>query len=278
MVDKSGPGATRVKLPEGKIITLDGGGGRSLGETGQAVQHHYAAPLVAAVAENELYELTTAPDGSPVIQFLDLTEAEGQRIYQRSLTLLFIKAVYELFPGAEISVEHSLGPALYCEIKKVPALSSADVAAIEQKMRQLVELDLPIKKRQVTPAEAAQIFNRQGFTDKVELIKYWSKDYINLYTIGDMEDTLYGYQVPRTGLLGIFGLQYYPPGLVIKFPDEEDPMGVAPFREQKKLFEIFQEAESWGHILGFDTVGAMNTLIERGRGPEMMRIAEALHE
>ena len=166
------------------------------------------------------------------MRFLDLTEREGQRIYQRSLTLLFIGAVHELYPGAKISVEHTLGPALYCEIKKDPALGPADVSAIEQKMRRLVEMDLPIKKRRVSPAEAKNIFMRQGLADKVELIKYYSKDYLNLYSMGGIEDTLYGYQVPRTGLLGIFGLQYYPPGLVIKFPDEKDPTRVAPFRNK----------------------------------------------
>ena len=93
-----------------------------------------------------------------------------------------------------------------------------------------------------------------------------------------MEDTLYGYHVPRTGLLDIFELKHYPPGLILRFPDEEDPSRVAPFVEQKKLFEIFREAERWGAILGFDTVGAMNRLIEEGEGSEVIRIAEALHE
>jgi uridine kinase len=275
MSDNSEPVTVRVLLPEGETISVSG---RTLLEISEAVQHRYNAPIVAAIVENELYELSATLDKPALVRFLDLTEKEGRRIYQRSLTFLLIEAAYELFPGAAVSVEHSLGKGLYCEITKEPELSAADVAAIEQRMRRLVKMDLPIKKKQASHAEAEQVFRRQGFEDKVALLKYWPNDYLNLYTIGDMEDTLYGCHVPRTGLLGVFALKYYKPGLILQFPDERDPLRVAPFTEQKKLFEIFREAENWCSILGFETVGAMNRLIEKGQGPEVVRIAEALHE
>lgn len=276
MSDKALPGKVHVLLPGGE--SMPAAGGRSLLEIGAELQPHYAAPIVAAAVDNNLYELTAAVEPPATVHFLDLTDKEGRRIYQRSLTFLLIAAVSELFPGAAVTVEHSLGKGLYCEIKKTPALSAADVTAIERRMRQLVEMDLPIEKRKVPPSEAARIFRRQGFDDKVALLKYWPKDYLNLYSIGEVEDTLYGYHVPRTGLLNIFELKYYPPGLILGFPAEEDPSRVAPFVDQKKLFEIFREAERWGQILGFDTVGAMNRLIEEGQGAEVVRVAEALHE
>ncbi len=276
MSDKALPGKVHVLLPGGE--SMPAAGGRSLLEMGAELQPRYAAPIVAAAVDNNLYELTAAVEPPATVHFLDLTDKEGRRIYQRSLTFLLIAAVSELFPGAAVTVEHSLGKGLYCEIKKTPALSAADVTAIERRMRQLVEMDLPIEKRKVPPSEAARIFRRQGFDDKVALLKYWPKDYLNLYSIGEVEDTLYGYHVPRTGLLNIFELKYYPPGLILGFPAEEDPSRVAPFVDQKKLFEIFREAERWGQILGFDTVGAMNRLIEEGQGAEVVRVAEALHE
>jgi len=265
-----------VLLPGGKALEV--AGGRSLLEIGEEVSRFYPSPIVAALVDNELSELTAVIEKPAVIQFLDLTAREGARVYQRSLTLLLIHAVYELFPEAAIKVEHSLGKGLYCEIDKKPELSAEDVAAVEKKMRQLVHRELPIKKRRVTLPEARRVFSRQGFDDKVQLLKYWPKDYLNLYSIGDLEDTLYGYHVPHTGLLRNFALEYYRPGLILRFPDEKDPFTIPPFIQQAKLFEIFREAEKWGSILGFDTVGAMNSLLERGEGPEVIRVAEALHE
>ena len=265
-----------VLLPGGEVLPVIGG--CSLQEISAGVQQRYKAPIVAAVVENNLYELNTAIEPPARVQFLDLTDKEGRRIYQRSLTFLLIAAVADLLPEATVTVEHSLGKGLYCEINKKPGLSAADVTALEQRMRQLVEMDLPLKKRRVSPSEAMEVFRRQGFDDKVTLLDYWPKDYLSLYSIGDVEDTLYGYHVPRTGLLTVFELRHYPPGLILRFPGEGDPSRVAPFREQKKLFEIFRESERWGSILGFDTVGAMNRLIEKGDGEEVIRVAEALHE
>lgn len=273
---KALPNKIFVTLPGGKSLSV--AGGRSLLEVAAEVQHYHKAPVVAAVVENKLYELTAVPETSATVRFLDLTDKEGRRIYQRSLTFLLIAAVSDLFPGAVVQVEHSLGKGLYCEIKKVPGLSAADVVSVERRMRELVEADLPLKKRRVTLAEAAQVFKSQGFEDKAALLRHWPKDYLSLYSLGGLEDTLYGYHVPRTGLLNIFELKHYPPGLVLRYPGEVDPFRAAPFVDQKKLFGIFREAENWGGILGFDTAGAMNALIEKGQGAEVIRIAEALHE
>jgi len=265
-----------VLLPGGKVQAV--AGGRSLLNISVEFGGLYPSPIVAALVDNKLAEINSLIERPAVIQFLDLTTVEGMRIYRRSLTFLLIEAVYELFPEAVVKVEHSLGKGLYCEIEKKPALNEADVTAIEERMWQLVKMDLPIKKRRAALHEAAQVFGRQGYDDKVYLLKYWKKDYLSLYSIGDIEDTLYGYHLPRTGLLQKFALEFYHLGLVIRFPDENDLFTIPPYIQQTKLFEIFRETERWGKILGFDTVGAMNSLIEKGQGPEVIRIAEALHE
>lgn len=265
-----------VLLPGGETQTV--AGMRSLLEISGEFGRFYPSPIVAALVDNKLAELNSPLEGPAAIQFLDLTTIEGTRIYRRSLTILLIQAVYDLFPEAVVKIEHSLGKGLYCEIDKQPALAAADVKSVEQLMWQMVNKDLPIKKRRVTIPEAARVFIRQGYDDKVYLLKYWSKDYLSLYSIGNIEDTLYGYHLPRTGLLQKFALEFYRPGLVLRFPDEHDPFTIPPYIQQTKLFEIFREAERWGKILGFDTVGAMNSLIDEGQGPEVIRIAEALHE
>ncbi|MGI6329156.1 MAG: nucleoside kinase [Dethiobacteria bacterium] len=276
MSNKQSSIEVNVLLPGGKVKPL--AGGRSLLEISEEVRSYYPSPIVAALVNNKLNELSSVIEGPVVIKFLDLTSMEGMRIYRRSLTFLLITAVHELFPEAVVKVEHSLSKGLYCEIEKNPELTEEDVAAIEKKMWQLVNRDLPIKKRRALLREAAQVFSRQRFDDKVYLLKFWMKDYLSLYSISNLEDTLYGYHVPRTGLLQRFALKYYRPGLILRFPDKHDPFTIPPFIEQPKLFEVFREAERWGAILGFDTVGAMNSLIKEGQGLDMIHVAEALHE
>jgi uridine kinase len=268
--------SVKVLLPHDKIEIVPGG--RTLLEISENLRELYSAPITAALVNNKLQELSyLVPDGASV-EFLDLTSKEGMRIYHRSLTFLLIYATHELFPEATVKVEHSLSKGLYCEIKKDPALSAEDVSRIEERMRQLVNSDLPLKKHKLPLAEVEEVFLRQEYDDKVVLLKYLAKDYLSLYSLNGLQDSLHGYHVPSTGLLQVFALKYYMPGVLLRFPDEKDPSALAPFEEQPKLFGIFREAEKWGSILGFDTVGAMNRLIEDGQGPDVVRIAEALHE
>lgn len=266
----------QVMLPDGKVVACTGG--RTLLDISVEVQHHFPAKIVAAVVNNELKELAEIIVQESSIRFLDLTTREGARIYHRSLTFLLIHAVHELFPGAVIKVEHSISKGLYCEVEKEPALSPEDVSLLEQRMRELVEAELPFKKKRASLTEAREEFAKQGFEDKIRLLNYWPKDYLSLYSLGDFADTLYGYHVPGTGYLRIFALEFYRPGLILRFPDGKDPSTTSPFLAQPKLFGIFREAEKWGRILGFDTAGIMNHLIEQGQGPEVVRVAEALHE
>lgn len=265
-----------IILPDQSVVTAEAG--RSLLEISKEVQEHYSTPIVAAIVNNKLKDLTHRPQESSVVHFLDLNTKEGARIYQRSLTFLLIYAVQQLFPEAQVTVEHSLGKGLYCEVKKTPALTADDVTAIEEKMRETVAADLPIEKKKIPLQEALQIFAAEKFDDKVRLYKRWRQDELTVFSLGNLTDSLHGYMVPRTGILQRFSLRYHQPGLVLRFPTEEDPFTIPPYIEQHKLFEIFRETEKWTEILGVSTVGMLNDLIEEGQGPEIIRIAEALHE
>ena len=52
------------------------------------------------------------------IDFIDLTNQDGIYVYSRSLSLVMVKAIKDLF-GIEtkISIEHSINGNLYCEVK-----------------------------------------------------------------------------------------------------------------------------------------------------------------
>jgi uridine kinase len=265
-----------IILPDNRVIVA--AGNRTLLEMSTEVAQHYPSSIVAALVNEKVRDLETIVDEPSVVKFLDLVTKEGARIYQRSLTFLLIYATHVLFPEAKIQVEHSLGKGLYCEIKKTPELTAEDVNALEKKMWELVNKDLPIEKMKLPIQEAVSIFDKEGFDDKVRLYKRWPKDALTVYSIGDLTDSLHGYMVPRLGMLQLFCLQYYKPGIILRFPDEKDPFSIPKFIRQTKLFDIFRESELWARVLGFDTVGILNDLIENGDGPDTIRIAEALHE
>jgi uridine kinase len=234
--------------------------------------------ILAARVNGELRELTHALTEDATLEFLDLGTDDGQRIYVRSLSFLLVRAAEDVLPGARVSIEHSLGNGLYVEVHGTRPLTEEDVVALERRMRELVEKDLPFKKLRLPLAEAQEIFRRQGQEEKAELLRYRKKDYLNVYELAGRYDYFYGYMAPSTGFLRLFALRFYLPGLILLYPNKYNPGILPPYRDQPKLAAIFRESERWGEILGVGDVASLNKLIAGGYGPELIRIAEALHE
>ena len=234
--------------------------------------------IVAAIVDNRVRELTYSPEKDSIVKPIDLSMKDGMRIYLRSLTFIFIRACKELFPECKVSVEHSYGGGLYCEVYNTETLSPRVVSRIEQQMQTIIDEDEPFGKTEVAMAEANQIFLEMGMEDKVEIMKYRKEDTIRVYRNGWMRDYLFGYMVPSAGYLRKFGLKFYLPGVILQYPSFEEPGKVRPFQDNPKLFKVFRQAEKWSDSQGIRNIADLNRCIEEGRGPDLVRISEAAQE
>jgi uridine kinase len=245
-------------------------------------QRNHKSEIVGAIVNNELKELWKELTINCKVEFIDKSTAYGHRFYSRSLAFLFIIAAKEVFKGCKVTVEHSLSKGFYCEVHKnsknsIP-LTEEDVSAIEEKMHELVRMDLHFEKTRMSNENASELFKKNGQYDKIELLKYREKKYMNVYSCYGYHDYFYGYMVPSTGYLKLFELKFYPPGMILRFPEKKNPEAIPPFVEQNKLFSIFREFEKWGKILELENVSHLNDAITEGRFQELVNIAEALHE
>ena len=234
--------------------------------------------IVGAIVNNELRELWYKIEKSCTVQFIDMSSLNGNRFYSRSLSFLFIIAAKEVFPDCQVRIEHSISKGLYCEVNKGSELTKEDVEKIDSKMRELVALDIPIKKDLLSMDEARELFAKTNQQDKIDLLKHIGKDYMNVYSCYGYYNYFYGYMMPSTGSLKTFELKFYPPGLILRFPEKNDPESLPVFNEQKKLFNIFREFEKWGEILELYNVGQLNNSIHTGRILELIGTAEGLQE
>ena len=145
-------------------------------------------------------------------------------------------------------------------------------------MYQLVRMELPFEKTRMNNEQAEELFKKTGQYDKLALLKYREKKYMNVYSCYGYHDYFYGYMVPSTAYLKIFELRFYSPGLILRFPEKNDSEKLPAFVEQKKLFSIFREFEKWGKILEIETVSNLNDAVVENRLKELILTAEGLHE
>ncbi|MDR3565449.1 MAG: nucleoside kinase [Negativicutes bacterium] len=242
------------------------------------VAQENAMPIVAAKVNHEIKDLQVQLTADCALEFLDLSSAEGMMIYQRSLVFVMITAAHELFPGRELTVEHSLSKGLYCELHLDQDLTPGDVAKLEERMRGIALEDRPFVRKKMPKAQAIELFKTAGQEAKVNLLKQLTLEQVSLYYCGDVYDYFYGTLVPSTGFLKVFELKFYAPGFILRSPEKERPDALPEYAEQPKLAKIFFEAEQWGKILRCGYVGKLNEYVKKKQIAEIIRVAEALHE
>ncbi len=243
-------------------------------------EHGGDRPL-AAIINRELRELTIPVRYDMNIEtLLTLRHSDGGRIYRRSLSFLMTTAAAELFPEAQVIVDHSLPTgAYYCHLIGRPRLNEEELARLDARMREIVAADEPITRREVPLEEAIAYFREHGYEDKLRLMDMRDKKYLILYTLRGNSDYFYGYMVPATGYLQTFALRMYPPdGFLLMYPRQENPQVIQPYEASEKIAAVFERQNQWLRLLGVDDIGALNQAIKNGGARELILVAEALHD
>lgn len=239
----------------------------------------YEYDIILARCGGKLKELNRRVSQDCEVTFLDTSYDSGHKTYIRGITLLMLKAFYDV-AGEKLKnvfVKYAIGNSCYCEIEGT-TLTEKLLSEVEERMHTLVEKDLPFEKRSIDTEDAVSIFGDYGMNDKKELLGFRRVSKVNIYTLDGFEDYYYGYMPPSTGILKYFKLELYDKGFVIDMPNRKTPDMLGEFKPSPKLFKTLQEASGWGKVAGADTVGALNNVIAHGGASGLILVQEALQE
>ena len=214
------------------------------------------------------------------VEFLDYRTYIGRNFYSRSLCFLLYKATRDLFPESRMTIRRPISKGYFCSVYKNDGsfLTEEDVEAIGARMRELVDENIPFKRKELQIEEAIKIFKESGDLDKVKLLETCGEVYITCYSLGDVTDYHYDELVPSTGYLKTFGVKLCHGGILLRVPDRHHPEDLAPLHEEPKTFEVFAETHKWNWIMGLSNVGDVNESILKGNASDLIQISEALQE
>lgn len=260
--------------------------GTTVGELSRKVETGCRYPVVAALVDNMLKELSFPIYTSHTIRFLDCTDPDGRRTYSRSLSFVLQKAVEDLFPGQKLFLDYTLPNGLYGELREgnrengfttVP-VKADKVNAIRKRMSEIIASDLPFVKKKLPNDEAVAIFKENGRDEKANLVANMEKFFVSVYYLDGYADTFYGPLLERTGQIEVFDIIPYSQGFCLQSPSVNDPTAISPYKYQDKLDSVFREFSNWCNILKAHGIGSVNDIISNGGGKELISISEALHE
>ena len=237
-------------------------------------------PVVSAKVNNASQGLKFRLFQNRDVEFLDARWGSGHRVYVRSLCFVLYKATSDVFPGSKLFIEYPVSLGYYCNFKKRNAepLTEDDVNKIRERMKEIVDMDMPFRRHEATTEEAVRVFAERGFQDKVKLLETSGQIYSDYYTLGDTVDYYYGPLVPSAGYLNVWDVEFFNGGLLLRVPDKHDPTKLAPKMDMPRTFDMFNEKVRWDIIMRLSNAGDVNKAILKGFASELIQVSEALQE
>ncbi|MGP1438416.1 MAG: nucleoside kinase [Treponema sp.] len=229
--------------------------------------------IVALKVNNEVFSLNRIIDVDAKVKPIFLNTREGAEIYRRTLCLLLAAASKSLYPKLRLLISHSLGFTYFYTFEGENA-EKINLTDIENKMREMVALNLPISTYWLSYEKALSDFSNSNQPDTYKLIEHTSKPKIMVNRLGDYQDLYFQPVMPSIGELKVFELKAYHDGFLLRFPSPKTPNEIPPFEDIPHLFEIYKESKTWGRLVGVSSVGELNDLILSGKVKDYVEISE----
>ena len=256
--------------------------GTTYEEIADEFQEKYKGLIALVIVDGKIRELTKKLERDCTISFLTLQDDIGHKTYERTATMMLIKAVYDVLEKDQhvekVKVEFAIGQGFFCNLKGDFKIKQEFVDRINRRMTEMVEEKIPIEKRSLPLDEAVELFEKQGMKDKVKLFRYRRSSTVNVYSLGGFYDYYYGYMLPDTGYMKYFNVIAYEDGLMLILPYTKQPDKIEFFEPRENLFHTLRESAIWNQYNGIDTVGDLNEWVCHGNLAELILVQEAEQE
>lgn len=239
-------------------------------------------PVVAALVNYKIQDLTFLVYKPKDIEFLDASSSWGMCCYVRTLMMVMAMAVRRHYPDADLRVEHPISRGYFCRLQWMKNVEPQDITpemieTIKRDMHDIIVQNLPIVTEEKQTKEVIRLFHER-MDDETTLFETLGNPYCRYFRIGDYIDYYTDALMPSTGYLNVFELEPYQTGMLLRIPNRNNPTELEPIIPQEKMFGIFNEYIGWNELLQIRNVGQFNKACKNNRSFEMIKLSEALHE
>ena len=233
-------------------------------------------PAIVAFVDNELFSLDKKINKDCIVRFINLLDPVGNRIYQRGLFFVLIYAFKELF-GYNYYVKacHSIDKAI--KLRSDLYLNHERINMLKNKMREIVDLDMPIEKCLVSRKEAREYFLSIGDNSKADTFIYNTNHYVTLYKLGDLYDYFFSVMPVSTGIFKDFDLYLLDKGsFIMQFPTIIDGGKIPEYINREKIIEAFDENYKLSKKLGIFNSVDINRAVASGKISDIIKLNETI--
>ncbi|HSM02438.1 MAG TPA: threonine--tRNA ligase [Acidimicrobiia bacterium] len=198
----------RMNLPDGTVLELEDGATGL--DAARAIGPRLAEAAVAVKVDDEVRDLSRPLPEAGSLQVITASTEEGRHILRHSAAHIMAQAVLDLFPGATFAIGPPIEDGFYYDFGVDDPFTPEDLERIEARMAELVAIDQPFVRDELTKEEALAEFSEHRF--KTEIIQSVDEEegaggeVVSVYRNNGFVDLCRGPHLPSTGRLPAFKL------------------------------------------------------------------------
>lgn len=248
--------------------------GTTIEEVSRQFSINYKYPILISYVDNRLVELNKVLEKDCSLSFIDCSSRTGSRIYVKGLIFLLMCAIKEFYGyNYSFKVCHSIDKGV--RIRCLFDLTEEKLEEIKNKMIELVNLNLPIKKCIVKRKEAINYFKQTTNTSVANNYYYTTSNYVTLYKLNNMYGYFYSQMPINTRVFKSFTLKYLGNNeFVLQYPTLNGE--IPSYVEHKKITEAFNKNYKSAKKLNIFTSSDINRIIAEGKINDIITLNEVI--
>jgi len=190
-----------LKFPDGQSRQFeDGVTGR---DVAASISKSLEKKALLVKVDGDLMDLARPIEHGGAIEIVTRDSPEALEVIRHDTAHVLAEAVQELFPDTQVTIGPNVEDGFYYDFAREEPFSLDDLAAIEARMRQIVDRDEPITREVWDRGEAIAHFDGIGEAYKAQIIRDIPGDQaITVYRQGAWKDLCRGPHLPSTRHVG----------------------------------------------------------------------------
>ncbi|WP_186576392.1 threonine--tRNA ligase [Aquibacillus kalidii] len=196
-----------ITFPDGSVKDYDKG--ITVADIAESISLSLRKQAVIGKVNGELVDLNYQVEEDVELAILTLDSEEGLKVLRHSTAHVLAQAVKRLNNKAQLAIGPIIQDGFYYDLRLENNLTPDDLRKIEKEMQNIIKEDLAIERIEISYEDAKQLFQKNGESLKLEILKDIPKgEKLTLYQQGEFVDLCRGPHLPRTGLIKAFQLTH----------------------------------------------------------------------
>src|SRR5689334_5571115 len=149
-----------ITLPDGSVRSVDAG--TPVRDVAAGISPRLAKAALAAYVDDRMVDLSFPLTADARVRIVTGDSQEALPLYRHSTAHLLAAAVTNLFPGVQCGIGPATDEGFFYDFVVPRPFVPEDIEAIEKKMRELAQQDLPYERQMWPREEAMRFFGTRG--------------------------------------------------------------------------------------------------------------------